>query len=84
MTTYMVLCGDRASKYQDDRYVVNASMLGIGRPPESYDRKTEEARVSYLFRHFDASSNPTSALFAPDNHLAAAGYRWAPSLNRRR
>ncbi|KIX10694.1 uncharacterized protein Z518_01778 [Rhinocladiella mackenziei CBS 650.93] len=70
---------NRATKYEEDRYVVIASMLGIGRPQDFYDCKTEAERALLLFRRFDARSIPSALLFAAGDRLVTPGYRWAPS-----
>jgi hypothetical protein len=67
---------NRGTKYEEDRYVVIASLLGL-RGQHMYAFQRPEDRLKYLFENI--AELPSMILFTQGPRIQEPGFRWAPA-----
>ncbi|ERF70108.1 hypothetical protein EPUS_00295 [Endocarpon pusillum Z07020] len=67
---------NRGTKYEEDRYVVIASLLGL-RGQQMYAFQRPEDRLKYLFENI--AELPSMILFTQGPRIQEPGLRWAPA-----
>ncbi|MCJ1444143.1 MAG: hypothetical protein MMC23_004644 [Stictis urceolatum] len=72
----------RGTKYEEDRYVVIASLLHIDHPEAMYELETPEEKIEFILTR--VAEIPPLILFTVAPHIQKNGLRWAPAtLNTR-